>query len=359
MGDNVFFHKIESSPNERPLYHVYAKTKSGLMGALKRKDGSKVVIDYNDKFQGDRAIQSQEKKNKAFREAARQRNLDLFDNTLSKLSPRKAARIIADETTEESLNVPPPENELEYSRYTTANPPPMEFKPDESVVDQLSPEEYPDFDAEGLPLEELGDFDAPEETADVEKLKTNLSFTPPPPGRNAYSMPPLVQLIQSERQNLETPKASGFDTVDSAARVVDAVFGGGEFLRRIAFVESDYGVNKATFSRTDRGIWQISPEGLEEVKRNTSALRDARKRVSEVFGIDVMQLEKEDMDKPLQNAIVARLFLHSKSNGAALPTTLDAQAQFWKRFYNTSAGKGTVEGFLRRVLESQQSDELQ
>tara|TARA_B000000609_G_C24181776_1_gene359263 strand:- start:1253 stop:5023 length:3771 start_codon:yes stop_codon:yes gene_type:complete len=376
MGVNVFFHKIESSPNERPLYHVYAKTKSGLMGALKRKDGSKVVIDYNDKFRGDEAIQSQKRKNEVFREAARQRNLDLFDNTLSKLSPRKAAKIIADETTEESLNVPPPKNELEYSRYTTANPPPMEFKPDESVVDQLSPEEYPDFDAEGLPLEELGDFDAsplpPEETADfdaspaspakqvnVEKFKTNLSFTPPPPGRNAYSMPPLVQLTQSERQNLETPKASGFDTVDSAARVVDAVFGGGEFLRRIAFVESDYGVNKATFSRTDRGIWQISPVGLKEVKRNTSALRDARKRVSEVFGIDVMQLEKEDMDKPLQNAIVARLFLHSKSNGAALPTTLDAQAQFWKRFYNTSAGKGTVKGFLRRVLESQQSDELQ
>ena len=363
LGVNVFFHKIESSPNDRPLYHVYARTKSGLPGAIKSIDGGNLVIDYNDQFKGDQALVAQDKKNAAIREAAMQRNMDLFRNTLAKTPDKKAAKIIADETTEESLNSEMPDL----------------FKPSQPIVDRLSPEEYPDFSVEGLPLEELGDFDAsplpaeevadfdasplsPEETADFDASPVlspdNVDPTAAPAKQvNARALPPLIQLTQMQRQNIEKPQANGFDTVDSAARVVDAVFGGGEFLRRIAFVESDYGTNKATYSRTDRGIWQISPVGLSEVKRNTAVLRKARKRVQEVFGIDVMQLEREDMDKPLQNAIVARLFLHSKSKGGLLPTELDAQANFWKKYYNTAKGKGTVKGFISRIEESQRPDQ--
>ncbi len=379
LGVNVFFHKIESSPNDRPLYHVYARTKSGLPGIIKSTDGGNLVIDYNDQFKGDQALVAQDKKNAAIREAAMQRNMDLFRNTLAKTSSREAAKIIADETTEESLNAPPPKNELEYSRYSIANPTPVQFRRDKTMVDRLSPEEYPDFSVEGLPLEEFGDFDAsplpaeetvdfdasplsPEETADFDASPVlspdNVDPTASPAKQvNARALPPLIQLTQMQRQNIEKPQANGFDTVDSAARVVDAVFGGGEFLRRIAFVESDYGTNKATYSRTDRGIWQISPVGLSEVKRNTAVLRKARKIVQEVFGINVMQLEREDMDKPLQNAIVARLFLHSKSKGGLLPTELDAQANFWKKYYNTAKGKGTVKGFISRIEESQRPDQ--
>ena len=86
---------------------------------------------------------------------------------------------------------------------------------------------------------------------------------------------------------------------------------------------------------------------MEEIKRNTPVLKRARQRIQEAFGIDVMELSLEDLEKPLHGAIAARLFLHSKNRGRILPEGLQEQAEFWKKFYNTAAGKGTVQQFIQ------------
>ena len=164
-------------------------------------------------------------------------------------------------------------------------------------------------------------------------------------------MPAILNFTNAQQINLETPQNSDRLTVDAAIQAVSSVFGGNTstFLTRIGRQESALGQNKATFKkgRVDRGIWQISPIGLEEIKRNTPVLKRARQRIQEAFGIDVMELSLEDLEKPLHGAIAARLFLHSKNRGRILPEGLQEQAEFWKKFYNTAAGKGTVQQFIQ------------
>lgn len=202
-----------------------------------------------------------------------------------------------------------------------------------SVQEVLS-EEYPDFDATA---------ETQQESPDLGELE----------GREVAikRLPAILNFTKAQQINLETPQNSDRLTVDAAIQAVSSVFGGNTstFLTRIGRQESALGQNKATFKkgRVDRGIWQISPIGLEEIKRNTPVLKRARQRIQEAFGIDVMELSLEDLEKPLHGAIAARLFLHSKNRGRILPEGLQEQAEFWKKFYNTAAGKGTVQQFIQ------------
>ena len=201
-------------------------------------------------------------------------------------------------------------------------------------VEEVLSEEYPDFDAAP---------EAPQGPPDLGELE----------GRNVAikRLPRILNFTRAQQINLETPQNSDSITVDAAIKAVSSVFGGNTatFLTRIGRQESALGKNKATFKkgRVDRGIWQISPIGLEEIKRDTPVLRRARQRIQDAFGIDVMELSLDDLEKPLHGAIAARLFLHSKNRGKILPQSLASQAAFWKRYYNTAAGKGTVRQFIQ------------
>ena len=53
------------------------------------------------------------------------------------------------------------------------------------------------------------------------------------------------------------------------------------------------------------------------------------------------------MNTPLYGAAFARAYLLSVPE--SIPTTLKARAAYWKKYYNTSAGAGTVDKYLKRV----------
>ena len=144
------------------------------------------------------------------------------------------------------------------------------------------------------------------------------------------------------------PKASGESTVDETVAVVDQLFGGGEFLKRVAKVESDFGATKGTFRKSgDRGIWQLNQKtGFKETK-NVKAhpgLKRAHAKISEELGIDWNEVSFEDLEKPLIAALAARLFLLTIPE--EIPDTLKGQAAYWKKHYNTAQGKGTVRKFI-------------
>ena len=208
-----------------------------------------------------------------------------------------------------------------------------EETPDQSIQPDMT-EEYPDQSIEPDMTEEYPDqsiqSDMPEEFPDQ-------NITP--------STAIKRKLSTQEMQQVQTANAKGRPVVDSAVRAVDAVFGGGLFLTRIARVESDFGNNPETFRRISKGIWQVDPIGFKETRRNTNKLRKARAKIKSEFGIDYMQLNHVDLQKPLYGAIAARLFLLSRARGP-LPTTLEGQAKLWKRIYNTAKGDGTVEQFI-------------
>ena len=56
-----------------------------------------------------------------------------------------------------------------------------------------------------------------------------------------------------------------------------------------------------------------------------------------------------ELRKPLYSALAARL--HLANVPAAIPVSLAGQAEYWKRYYNTEAGGGSAESFIKRWEE--------
>ena len=61
---------------------------------------------------------------------------------------------------------------------------------------------------------------------------------------------------------------------------------------------------------------------------------------------------ESDWDFILETNLAAQIAmcrLHYRRIPKALPSSLKGQAAYWKKYYNSSAGRGTVEDFLERV----------
>jgi len=79
-------------------------------------------------------------------------------------------------------------------------------------------------------------------------------------------------------------------------------------------------------------------------------LRKYWDQIKAKLGIDWTNTRWEDLEKPLYSGLAARLYLARIS--APIPSALEAQAQYWKTHYNTSAGKGTKEKFVEDVKQA-------
>ena len=72
------------------------------------------------------------------------------------------------------------------------------------------------------------------------------------------------------------------------------------------------------------------------------------KIVKEVFGYDIPKVLLKDLSEdPLLSLICCRLSY--KRIPARIPSMLVERAVYWKRYYNTESGKGTVEHYLESV----------
>ena len=76
-------------------------------------------------------------------------------------------------------------------------------------------------------------------------------------------------------------------------------------------------------------------------------LKRYRDDIKAKLGIDWTKTQWEDLEKPLYSGLAARLFLARISE--PIPSDLPSQAQYWKTYYNTEAGKGTVQKFIDDV----------
>ncbi|KAM7430895.1 hypothetical protein ABFA07_018452 [Porites harrisoni] len=147
-----------------------------------------------------------------------------------------------------------------------------------------------------------------------------------------------------------TPKGKGAGVVKD---VVDTINGLGifpndhKFLCRVAWVESKYGEDPNTYrSGYYGGIWQVDEVGYRETVIQTG-LKKYWDQIKAKLGIDWTQTSWQDLEKPLYSGLASRLFLARLS--PPIPTDLPSQAQYWKTYYNTVAGGGTVEKFIDDV----------
>ena len=135
-------------------------------------------------------------------------------------------------------------------------------------------------------------------------------------------------------------------SLDSTINKVEKVFPANGMLKGIANVESDGGRNKGVGG--GGGIFQVDPIGFKETK-NTKTFPKLNRLYGEIknkFNIDWNNVQYSDLQDPLYGALAARIFLYTKPG--AIPTTLEGQAAYWKKHYNTLAGKGTEYDFIKK-----------
>jgi len=96
------------------------------------------------------------------------------------------------------------------------------------------------------------------------------------------------------------------------------------------------------------GLMQFDKIGFDDVKQRTSELY--KEKVLACFGVDIDRVEHTDLRwSPLLSVIFARL--KYRLVPSAIPSTLDGRAAYWKKWYNSELGAGTVEHYISAAHE--------
>lgn len=100
------------------------------------------------------------------------------------------------------------------------------------------------------------------------------------------------------------------------------------------------------------GLCQADPIGFQDVQRRT---RDHNlEAIKEAFGIDLLEVEHRELAySPLLAFIVCRL--HYKLRPERIPMDIHGRAEYWKKFYNSELGKGTVEEYVENAARLQET----
>ena len=180
------------------------------------------------------------------------------------------------------------------------------------------------------------------------------------------TVPPAVDALKSL---LSRPEEQGTSVViPEAANVPEAVvdkvsyvgniLGDNEneitFMKGVVNQESNFGANPNTYNMTSDGegrfgVAQVDRVAFDQVQKK---LRDKNSRIfkflkpfKDQLNIDLSQISYADLRNDVVSIAIGRLYLKqlTKEN---IPSTLEEQAAYWKKYYNTSAGKGKIEDFI-------------
>ncbi|QVJ13210.1 hypothetical protein [Pseudomonas phage PSA28] len=95
-------------------------------------------------------------------------------------------------------------------------------------------------------------------------------------------------------------------------------------------------------TQVDKGTF----DWLKGMYANTPTAEAIQKR----FNIDISRTQYQELEtSPVLAMIFCRL-RYLRAQGA-IPDTLVGRAEYWKKWYNTSAGKGTVAGYIKKVQD--------
>jgi hypothetical protein len=160
---------------------------------------------------------------------------------------------------------------------------------------------------------------------------------------------PVKPKIKVEEEVLKK-ESSGEDIVSKSIETVTKVLGNDKgILKRIAKVESENGEHNNTFREGYHGgIFQVDKKGFKDTQDVEShpKLKKRFSKIEQELGIKWSEVTWEDLRKPLYSALAARLFL--LNNPEEIPEDLKGQAEYWKKHYNTTSGKGTTKHFISK-----------
>ena len=94
------------------------------------------------------------------------------------------------------------------------------------------------------------------------------------------------------------------------------------------------------------GLWQMEPATHDDIWKNYIGYRpELKDAVITTAHLDYGQADAEVMAWNLRYAC-AMARVHYRRVSAAIPAAPEDQALYWKRYYNTPAGKGTVAHYM-------------
>ncbi len=142
--------------------------------------------------------------------------------------------------------------------------------------------------------------------------------------------------------------------IDMAKSVCD-VFGPGkygtaaDYLIEIAIQETRLGLYlDPTPNGAGRGLTQIDQIAFDDIQRRAKKLN--KSSIHHHWGIDLHRVKHDELDyNPLLALIYCRLFWLLIPE--PIPATLQGRAEYWKKYYNTSAGKGTTQDYINNVRD--------
>ncbi len=108
-------------------------------------------------------------------------------------------------------------------------------------------------------------------------------------------------------------------------------------------VETQMGTYPDTTENSGHGLTQFDKIGFDDTVARTRT-RD-KEIVKNVFGYDLDELTVRDLDENPELAIIM-CRLKYKLIPEPFPTDIVSRAAYWKRFYNSTMGKGTIEHYL-------------
>lgn len=143
------------------------------------------------------------------------------------------------------------------------------------------------------------------------------------------------------------------EQVKQFAQAVCDVLGPGEnnaavlLLCETAAAETRYGIySDPTPNGAGRGLYQCDHVAFIDVQQR--ARPGDLEKLKSTFDLDLKKIEWDDLNfSPLIATVIARL--HYKLVPEPIPQTLAGRAVYWKKYYNTVAGKGSPEEYIERV----------
>ena len=110
-----------------------------------------------------------------------------------------------------------------------------------------------------------------------------------------------------------------------------------------SYAETNMGTTPDTSVSNGHGITQIDEIGYRDVIARTR--KEDKEKIYLAFGIDLGLVRFNDLRyNPLLSAIITRL--KYKFIPEQIPADKKGRAKYWKKYYNTVAGKGTTKHYL-------------
>lgn len=140
------------------------------------------------------------------------------------------------------------------------------------------------------------------------------------------------------------------EIIDITSEVV-RVLGGGENAIKMVLETIATETSMGTLKVKPRynfgiGLCQFDLPGFNDAKARIS--KEKKDLILQEFNIDIDQVELRDLAySPLLSIIFCRVFYLLRPN--VIPSTVEERSKYWKKWYNTESGKGTVEHYLEQV----------